>query len=173
MQQMCGFSLDIKMQECYKHLGRDEMRIITAESNIMEWFCFVFLGLSSYLDLRYKIVRVNWCRWFALFCVLYQVGICHTGIGSIAGGAVLGVIVWILSYITKEAIGRGDGILLSSLGMGLGFRQGMQVFMLGLFFIMLAGIILVTIKKISLKERIPFVPFLFLGEAVLLLCEIF
>ena len=149
------------------------MRILMEGSNIMEWCCFVFLALSSYLDLRYKIVRINWCCWFALFCALYQVGICHIGIGSIVGGAALGGIVWILSYITKEAIGRGDGILLTSLGIGLGFRQGIQIFMLGLFFIMLAGIMLVVIKKISLKERIPFVPFLFLGEAVLLICEVF
>lgn len=149
------------------------MRIFAAGINIMEWFCFAFLALCSYLDLRYKIVRVNWCCWFAIFCILYQIGICHTRIESIAAGAVLGGIIWIFSYITREAIGRGDGILLSSLGMGLGFRQGMQVFMLGLFFIMLAGIMLIIMKKVNLKERIPFVPFLFLGEVVLLICEIF
>lgn len=149
------------------------MKIFGAESGLMEWFCLIFLALCGYLDIKFKVVRVNWCFLFGVFCVVVHVVYFHTRFESMAAGAMIGGIVWVLSYITKEAIGRGDGCVLFALGIGLGFKRGMQVFMLGLFFIMLAGIFLVVFKKISFKERIPFVPFLFLGEAVLLIWKIF
>lgn len=139
------------------------------EANIMEWICLVFLGACSYLDIKYKMVRVRWCMGFALFSIAYQGWIRHVGWMEIISGIVLGGFVLVLSYITKEAIGRGDGILLLSVGISWGFWQGIQIFMLGLLFIMVAGVLLIFIKKVSLRERIPFVPFLFLGDAVWLI----
>ncbi len=149
------------------------MKIFGAESGLMEWFCLIFLALCGYFDIRFKMVRVNWCLLFGVFCVVLHLFYFHTRFENLAAGAIIGGIVWLLSYITKEAIGRGDGFVMLVLGIGVGLKQGMQVFMLGLFFIMLAGIFLVVFKKISFKERIPFVPFLFLGEAVLLICKMF
>ena len=77
-------------------------------------------------------------------------------------GFIPGIVIIILAFVSKEKIGYGDGILLLSIGMFLGYFNCMIIMLYSLLFSALISII-VFIKRRNRREEIPFVPFLFLG----------
>ena len=80
-----------------------------------------------------------------------------------AAGIAAGGIFIFLSRVTRGQIGMGDGILLMIIGGYLGILSFMEVVMYGFFLSALAGIILLCIKKMDKKRKMPLVPFLFAG----------
>ena len=73
-----------------------------------------------------------------------------------------------LSYISREQVGYGDGLLLLTVGIWLGFGQTFGVLTLGLILCSvlcgpLAMDLLQEPQKIRKQDSIPLVPFLLLG----------
>ncbi len=102
----------------------------------------------------------------AVLGVIYQIGWGEVSFVSIVGGVGIGVTFLFISYITKEALGYGDSLLIGILGLYLGtigvietliVAWGMATFA--------AGIVLIR-KRFSKKTIIPFVPFLTGGYMV-------
>lgn len=83
-------------------------------------------------------------------------------------GFMIGVIVVILSKITKDKIGIGDGLILCSTGMGLGFWGNLELFAYALFIAAIVSIVLLSLRKVDKKYSLPFVPFLMLSYLVIL-----
>lgn len=80
-----------------------------------------------------------------------------------------GCLVLGLSWLTKESIGYGDGLVILCLGC---FLTVIEILNLGMISITLAGVValfLLLIKKQGRKMQIPFVPFLLGGYAILIL----
>lgn len=74
-----------------------------------------------------------------------------------------GVIALILSYITREQIGYGDGLLLLAMGGCLGLRQVMMIVGIALGASFVVSVALVLLRKAGRNQKLPFVPFLFAG----------
>ena len=81
-----------------------------------------------------------------------------------AGMAFLpGVVALLLAYITREQIGYGDGLLLLAMGGCVGLRQTVIIVGLALGASFLVSVVLVLLKKAERTQKLPFVPFLFVG----------
>lgn len=78
-----------------------------------------------------------------------------------------GLFLLLLSRITEEKIGAGDGLLLLLLGVMEGGRMAGLVFCWGIFLQSVFAVGLVICKKAGKQTQIPFVPFLLLGRLVL------
>ncbi|NLZ81062.1 MAG: hypothetical protein GX913_04580 [Clostridiales bacterium] len=79
---------------------------------------------------------------------------------EILGGVLIGLVLLFISWISKDAIGKGDGLLIATCGLYLGFWGNMVLLSYGL---LLAGItsgILLIAKQLRRKQKVPFVPFL-------------
>lgn len=76
-----------------------------------------------------------------------------------------GIFLLILSVVSKESIGIGDGMAVAVLGLWIG---GGKTFMVLCVAWTLAGIFAVICLMKKKKEPIPFVPFLLFGMEVLL-----
>ena len=74
-----------------------------------------------------------------------------------------GVIALILSYITGEQIGYGDGLLLLAMGGCMGLRQTIMVVGIALGATFVVSVALVLLKKVGRTQKLPFVPFLLAG----------
>lgn len=74
-----------------------------------------------------------------------------------------GVIALILSYITREQIGYGDGLLMLAVGGCIGIQQTMVVVGIALGTSFVASVVLVILRKASRTQKLPFVPFLCVG----------
>lgn len=75
-------------------------------------------------------------------------------------GMIPGICVWILSYVTRGGIGRGDGYLLCITGAALGLEVNLAILCYGL---LLAGVcagILLVMRRVKRETKLPFIPFL-------------
>ena len=81
------------------------------------------------------------------------------GIGGILGGGLL----FLMSWLSKEAIGRGDCYILCAIGAFYGFAGMTELFFIALLLASCWAVYLLVCKKANRKTSFPFIPFLFLG----------
>lgn len=77
-------------------------------------------------------------------------------------GLALGMLLILLNKVTRGQIGIGDGLVLSITGVSLGFYINSLLIAYGLLCAAIFSIIYMFIKKVSKKNTIPFIPFIFI-----------
>ena len=76
----------------------------------------------------------------------------------------------VLSWISHGSIGAGDGAVLVATGVFLGFWGNLRLLFLALILSALVAGYLLVIKRKGRKDRMPFIPFLFLADLLLMIC---
>lgn len=133
----------------------------------MEWIIKIviacFLGVLAVVDCKKKqisnialligvvIVSVNY--------VIFQ----PITIINLIGGILVGLVLLGISYITRQKIGAGDGLLIVLLGANLGFEGIIFVLLYALTLSAMWSAILLIIKKVNRHYTIAFVPFIFIS----------
>lgn len=93
-------------------------------------------------------------------------GVWHHGrLGWVAalGGAAVGLCMIGVSMASCEQIGRGDGMVVTSIGLLLGFRGCLIVVCLSSLLMAAVSIIILMLKKGNKNTRLPYIPALFVG----------
>ncbi|MDE6893105.1 MAG: prepilin peptidase [Lachnospiraceae bacterium] len=125
----------------------------------------LLLGITAAEDIREKKISVRVVCVFACGAVLYHMLSGNNSFGEMAFGLFPGCLLLMLSALTGESIGYGDGILVLTLGLWTGGWFAFAVTVIG---IMLSGIYGTFCLLKRKNDPIPFVPFLLLGMEVLL-----
>lgn len=126
----------------------------------------IFLAVLSADDIKEKKVSVVKVATGAAMALLSRIMTGHfSGIG-ILSGCLPGLFLLLLSIMTRESIGKGDGIVVVALGLWTDFQW---TFLITCLAIWLAGMFALIRFICKRKEPIPFVPFLLLGMEVVLL----
>lgn len=73
---------------------------------------------------------------------------------------------FLLSFLTGEKVGYGDGWVLLMIGLFLGVYQCFLILLVGLAAESVVAIVLLALRKIQRDREIPFLPFLLLGMGV-------
>lgn len=73
---------------------------------------------------------------------------------------------FLLSFLTGEKVGYGDGWVLLMIGLFLGVYQCFLILLVGLAAESVVAIVLLVLRKIQRDREIPFLPFLLLGMGV-------
>lgn len=134
----------------------------------IEIFLFVFLAICAVCDgIQRKIpLIVVWLGMLAAALLHIQ------GLGgnqsrqAIILSVIPGVMFWMLSFITGEKVGYGDGWLLIMIGLFMGLWKCFLILMIGLISSSLIVLILLAARKVSRDFKLPFAPFLLLGMGV-------
>lgn len=123
----------------------------------------LFFGIGSCFDIKSRELPLEFLGAFGLSGVICNVLWKYQSLENMIIGCLLGGTFLFVGWVTKEAIGYGDGIGLVILGIFEGW-QGMIPIVFGAF--LLSGIYGLW-KIIGLKESgsdtMPFFPFLFLA----------
>lgn len=82
----------------------------------------------------------------------------HAIVGILPGGFFL-----LLSYISREQIGYGDGGVILWMGIMLGIEVMIGILMTAMFVFTFVAIGLLIFRRIGRKSRLPFLPFLLVG----------
>ncbi len=130
---------------------------------IMAGTVCIWLLLCSWQDIRKKKIPVIL---IGIGCLAILTGSFLTGeisIWSRGAGLSLGIVLLILNPVTRGQIGTGDGLIVSIMGLGLGFNETAFMLAYGLFGSAIFSIGLILLRKANRKVTIPFIPFLFLG----------
>lgn len=133
---------------------------------IMYCGVLVFLAILSADDIKEKKVSVRKVGAGAVAAILGRIFAGQFLIMEMVWGCVPGLILFALSVITRESIGKGDGIVVMVLGL---WTDVQWVILTGCLAIWAAGIFALICLLRKRKEPIAFVPFLLLGMEVLLL----
>lgn len=81
------------------------------------------------------------------------------------GGAMIGAVLLLFGYFSKEAIGVADGVVVLVCGVAFGLYETVTMtFFAALFAGCVSGVLLIA-RRAGKKSRIPFLPFLLLGYA--------
>lgn len=140
----------------------------------MLFYCLIRCGLLAFLFIAamadLKTLRLN----FVFLCVSFTCGFALQTLSGelspvqIFGGATLGAAAGVISFFSRGAVGAGDAFAVAVCGVWLGFTQGAVLVMCALLFMAVFGIVMVALKKVRLKDSLPFAPFLLAGYIALL-----
>lgn len=82
---------------------------------------------------------------------------------SALGGVMVGTVILLFAYFSKEAIGTADGAIILVCGAAFGLLETVTFTFFATLYAGVCSMVLLLTKKAGKKSRIPFLPFLLLG----------
>lgn len=92
---------------------------------------------------------------------------------SALGGAMIGAILIVCSYFSKEAIGIADSVVVLACGAAFGLWGTVTFVFFAMLYAGVCSAVLLVAKKAGKKSRIPFLPFLLLGYLTMRMLEVY
>lgn len=154
-----------------KYIDRDQIFFVLATLRI--FFCLLAFYMAAVFDSKLKIIP-NYIPFSLILLRLvyfviefinfsdYSVNI----ISSLLGLIVIFVVLTIANKMSKDGIGAGDIKLLSSVAFFAGFNFVITVIVFSLVVCMLFSVAMLLTKKISMKDSLPFAPFILAGFVI-------
>lgn len=130
----------------------------------------IFLLVQAIMDKREMKVSVILSVVAGTLGIVIRI-ICSESITGILLSVLVGVLFISLSFVTRQGIGLGDGIVLSAVGLLLGLRECLIISMSGCVYACIYAIVLLVIKKKEYKFSFAFIPFITLGYVTLMALE--
>ena len=131
----------------------------------------LFLGFCSLTDIRRKIIYTIPCFVVAGIGLVFHIIFLDTTWWNQFAGIILGLILLVLSFITGEAIGRGDALVVIALGFVLDAIMVLHIIFCAFVLVDIFAVIGGLVKKIKFKSTLQFIPFLFASEIIILIFE--
>lgn len=133
-------------------------------------FLFVFLGICAVYDGIERTIPLAVVWLGIITAVLLRIedlagdGTWQTAALSVIPGAVF----WLISLITCERVGYGDGWLLIMIGLFVGLWECFLILMIALISGSVVVLILLAAGKVSKDYQLPFAPYLLFGMGVVI-----
>ncbi len=118
------------------------------------------LAVASAQDIKKKQIKTTVVVIFSILAVIIHMFTNELTITNMLLGAIPGVVLMGLSFLTRGKIGLGDGVVVAASGLFLGLQKNIELFLTGLILCGLWALALVVIRKKKRDYAIPFVPFL-------------
>lgn len=124
----------------------------------------LFLLLCAMIDLKTKSVYQSICIVNYGVAIVVKLLLKDINLKTVLLGIVLCGVFFAISFVIKEAIGQGDILILLTLTGILKVKNMLEILFLALIVCSIFSMVMLLIKKMKLKNVIPFVPFLFIGN---------
>ena len=136
----------------------------------VESLLFLFLAVCSVFDgLRKQIpLVVVWLGMVTAVCLRANGVMGEAGVTAVLFSLIPGTGFFLLSFLTRERVGYGDGWVLLMIGLFSGFSRCFLILLIGLLLESIVAMVLLLLKKVKRDKEIPFSPFLLLGMGVTL-----
>lgn len=123
-------------------------------------FLIAGLIINGIYDIRLKkIPIVATLIWGLCGATIVIIG-CREELLNYVFAIVPGMIMLLVSWITKQSVGYGDGVVLLILGIYVGWQSILAIYMLSVLIAGISGIILMLFFHKNKNYEIPFVPYL-------------
>lgn len=137
---------------------------------------FCALGFCSYIDVKKRIIPNSVLLWLLLartgLLVIEIVAAPDLwkvmALRMLLGAAASFVVLWIAALASKGGIGMGDVKLMMLIGYYVGFESILSCITTPMLLFGIFGLTLVALKKIKLKDSLPFAPFIMSGVMLVL-----
>ena len=129
------------------------------------------MGVLAGIDFKNKEIPV----WFCGLAGAIGIGFCimeKRSVDSILFSMIPGISFLFFSKLTKEVIGYGDGIVFLMLAFFLTLSDILSLLMQAFLLAGVVALVLLVVFQRKGKERIPFIPFLFIAFLMEVVIEI-
>lgn len=123
-------------------------------------FVLSYLAYQTYKDIREKSVSLKSIIIFSLVGVVINIGLANISLFNMFMGIAVGLGVILIGKLMKDGIGIGDGAVLSSIGILIGGKMCLLIFIMAITISAAVVIVLLVLKKVKLKQELPFVPYI-------------
>lgn len=147
---------------------RDPAQDVEADK-MQKYMLLGLLGLCTWEDVRKREVTVIYILLFGIAGVVMHLFFPICSIYSVLWGGLLGVVMMIVSAVSRGNIGMGDGILLVVTGVYLGGSDNLELFLTGLLLAAVWSLGLFVFKKKRGNDEIAFIPFLLISYFIMLI----
>lgn len=104
-----------------------------------------------------------WVFWIAAMAVVDWESFLTSLVQSLSGGAALGIAGLLVYLLSKKGLGGGDVKFLAVVGLYMAIGPAFAATILGTTLSAITALILMAFRKISAKDAIPLIPFLYVG----------
>ncbi|MCL2717868.1 MAG: prepilin peptidase [Lachnospiraceae bacterium] len=129
----------------------------------------VFLALCTYFDIKSKWIPLKLIVLFGLVII----GICFKS-GDSANWEILirimpGIFLLLIAFVTNQAIGYGDGIVILLIGLATDIHLVITFILIAFLLSAMVSIFILISGKGNRQTRLPFMPFLLIAWCVCLI----
>ena len=125
-------------------------------------------GLGAYWDWKEKKIYVYLPLVAGIFGIVLHLFNQEYTWKEMICGMMIGVVVLLIAWMSRESIGVGDGMILTASGIYLGFWGNLELLMIALLFAGVTALCLIVARRKGRKDKLPFVPFLLVAYLFLL-----
>jgi len=122
-----------------------------------------YLGICAYSDWKSKEISTLTMILFSVSTIILTIAFGEGKVGLIVGGGILGLLFFVISMLTKEAIGYGDSWVILLLGLYLGGIKLLWLLFFASFGAGLFSLFYLWKRHWRKHNTLPFVPFLFIA----------
>lgn len=129
----------------------------------MNLFVMAILFFLSWQDIKTKKINVILC--FITMGIIIFVNMLFglTTINFMIVGMLIGVILLIVSFVSGNAIGVGDGITFMITGLAVGGIANFEILIISLFLSSFVGLYRLVFRTCNRKDTMAFVPYITMG----------
>ena len=123
-----------------------------------EALVLILLIILTITDIKKREISVFIISIFSIIAITLIFMDDNRNIFGILCGVLVGVVLLLFSYISRESIGYGDGLVFLVTGLYLGGYRNLELLLVAVFAAAIFGLSIVFITK-DIKKSIPFIPF--------------
>ena len=127
---------------------------------VANWFVFILLAVASVIDWRKREIPMSLLFIMSAGVMIFAIYCKDITIWYRLAGGALGIMLFVVSTVTKEAIGYGDSWLILLLGVQLGILRVLQLLFAASLLAVIFAVFYLWVRKWNRKATLPFVPFL-------------
>lgn len=137
---------------------------------------FIYLFIMAIYDVKKREIHLPFSAVAALVLIARQLYFIAGGKVTVAGaflGVCVGIVLIMVSIVTRGGIGIGDGILFMVCGLFFGFYENSVLLFLSLILTAFVSGVLIIVRQVGRKYTLPFAPFVFVGYGVMCVWKVF
>jgi len=134
---------------------------------IQETILLLMLALAAQEDVRTGKISMGPPAVGAVLCIAFQIAAGEFRPADAALGAGVGLMLLLIGYASRQAVGYGDGLMFTATGCCLGSVDNVVLLLCSLLMCSAYSIVMLVSRRKKRNDRIVFVPFV-LGGFVLL-----
>ena len=131
----------------------------------------IFLIICSIKDIRTRTISLKCSIFFGMAISLISIIASISSLTDILLSLIPGLCIIFIGFISHQAIGYGDGIVVLIIGLSIGLKDTLMCCLLAFFLAAIISVVLI-LKQHSKKDALPFVPFLSGSYLIIILQKI-
>ncbi|MCR4605221.1 MAG: hypothetical protein K5639_04395 [Eubacterium sp.] len=128
----------------------------------------IYLVVMSISDIKNKQINlIPGVVLLALICLVFI--IFGVEVLNLLPGVAVGVFLFVVSKVSRGGVGEADAFIYLITGITLGLYRNIEVLLISLLLSAIISAVLLLIKKVGRKYKIPFIPFTCAGYIVVII----